>query len=276
MATLELRSYRRKGVNAYLWPLGGGESDYDFGTPATEEDEQRAYKSKSHIVKIDLSTKPDGGYKSVEAWETRRRSNYLLIKEGEIIEQYDSEAELLKALNPMKLPELWGSDKQVAWAESIRSKFIAEIGDRITDWSPQSAAYEALYRHSNAKIWIDNRDKLKPEKFIQKVQELEAEWAAEGEAQKLADAIASEEANQRITAHDELLSEAEIYAVVYPDCIEVKSYVTGAGELIPKKNRKYVGGKGDMRWQYPLSELEAIKGCRSIDFILDSEGNQVD
>lgn len=272
---LTLDSYRSKGINAYLVKVGDAIESADYGTPATPEDAQRAHRSKSHTVTIDLAKKPDGLYKYKEAIGHKSRYGWLLIQSGEIVEEYKSEAEALKAVKPeIKLPELEGTEKQIAWATQIRNKFIQQIGDRITDWSPQSAAYEAIDRHSEAKIWIDNRDKLNPEKFIQKVAELQAEWDKAEALMNLQDKIAEEENDRLVVRDDEVLDELEIYAIVYSDRIEVTSNVTGAGDRIPQ-GRKYVGTQGDMRWRYDLSRLDDLKQCRAIEFILDEQGNKI-
>jgi hypothetical protein len=277
MATLELETYRNKGINAYLLALDADIRSADYGKPATEDDTDRAHRSKAHTIVIDLSSKPDGGYKYKEAIGHRTRYGYLLIKDGEIEADFDTESELRSALrqnNGIKLPELEGTEKQIAWATQIRDKFVADIGDRVTDWSPQSAAYELMYQQSYAKTWIDNRDRLSVDKFMQRLTALEQEWVATEEALNLEDAVAHEEYERLVTRDDEVLDEVDAYAVVYDDRIEVTANQPGMGDKIPK-GRKYVGSQGDMRWVYTLDRLDDIKRCHPIDFILDSKGNKV-
>lgn len=277
MAALELETYRNKGINAYLLPLDTDIKLADYGRPATEEGAQRGHRGKAHTVVIDLSGKPDGGYKYKEAIGHKTRYGYLLIEGGEIEAAFDTESELRSALmqdKGIELPELEGSDKQIAWATQIRDKFIASIKHRITDWSKGSAVYESLHRHSSAKLWIDNRDKLNADKFIQKVAELEQEWKQAEEWTNLQEAIDTEIAKSTIHRDDKVLDEVDAYAIVYDDRIEVTANQPGMGDSFPKM-RKYVGGKGDMRWEYTLDRLDDIKRCRHIDFILDSKGNKV-
>ena len=47
--------------------------------------------------------------------------------------------------------------------------------------------------------------------------------------------------------------------VVFPEYVEVRAYVSGVGNRIPKANRTYVGAKGDMRWHYPLETLSLLE-----------------
>lgn len=275
MAYLRLDTYRSKGINAYLIPIDTDINFADYGKPDTEEDLEKSYKGKSHTVVFDLSSKKDGGYKYKCANGHKSQYGWLLIKSGEIIEEFVNEQDLRKALNPLVLPTLEGTEKQIVWAEKIRLDFIQSIGDQITDWDKGSAAYEGLVMIQSAKTWIDNRDKLNPSKFVAKVRDMEKEWKAAEEYENLQDAIQKEESVHRITRDDEVRDEVDIYAIVYSDRIEVIANILGAGEKIPK-GRKYIGTKGDMKWQYDLSKLDEIKSCGSIDFILDEAGNKID
>jgi hypothetical protein len=274
MVSLELTSYRRKGINAYLLMVGADIATADYGTPKTEADQAKAHTGKSHAVVIDLSAKPDGNYKYKEANGHKTRYGYLSIKDGEIVQEFESEQEMLSATLP-GLPELEGTEKQIAWAEKIRAKFIDSIGDRITDWSPQSAAYAGLEKITQAKSWIDNRDRLNPEKFIEKVAELEREWELAEEAENLYASIEAEKNKSQTFRDDDALNEVEAYAIVYSDRIEVTANETGMGDRIPK-GRKYVGGKGDMRWEYSLDRLPEILACSAISFVLNEKGERVD
>ena len=47
--------------------------------------------------------------------------------------------------------------------------------------------------------------------------------------------------------------------LIYPDRVEVKAYEPGVGDIIPRKNRRYVGCAGDVRWIYPASELPTLQ-----------------
>jgi hypothetical protein len=283
MSILNLESYRSKGINAYLEQICGGSDQMDsgtpkdYGTPATQEDAEKAHRSKAHTIAINLGAKPDGGYKYKEANGHKTKYGWLSIRGGEIVAEFASESELMqheRGAAGFELPELEGTEKQIVWATAIRDKFIAQVGDRVADYSPKSAAYEALYQISHAKIWIDNRDKLSVEKFVQKVAAIEAEWAETEKHMNLQDAVDTALYESVVHRDDEVLAEAQIYAIVYGDRVEVTANITGAGDKIPS-GRKYIGGKGDMRWQYDLGRLDDIKRCRHIDFILDENGNEV-
>lgn len=47
--------------------------------------------------------------------------------------------------------------------------------------------------------------------------------------------------------------------VIFPDYIEVRAYENGVGAHLPKKGRKYVGCRDDIRWHFPLESLESLK-----------------
>lgn len=55
------------------------------------------------------------------------------------------------------------------------------------------------------------------------------------------------------------LGQPDFAIFLYADRIEAKAYGPGVGELIPKQNRKYIGSREDIRWQYPLSMEAALR-----------------
>lgn len=66
-------------------------------------------------------------------------------------------AEQEKAEN---LPELEGSEKQVAWARKIRIELLDEVKDFMHNFKEdeQTKAFTAWVKgHKSAKFWIDNR-----------------------------------------------------------------------------------------------------------------------
>lgn len=174
MAFLELTSYRRKDINAYLLMIDASINLADYGQPKSKDDRANAHKGKSHTVTIDLGRKADGYYKYKEADGHRVKYGYLLIKGGEIEEEFETETEMKLSMLP-ELPKLKGTKKQTPWAESIRAEFIKSIGDRISDWSKESKAYKVLEQYTQAQVWIENKDKLDADKFVARVARLEAE-----------------------------------------------------------------------------------------------------
>ena len=274
MALLELESYRKKGINAYLSILGGSNESFDYGKPIDENAAQASYKNKIHTVVIDLKTKPDGKYIYKEASGHRTKYGYLFIEEGDVLAEFDTEKELRDFRSAVILPELEGTEKQIIWAEGIRDKFIQAIGDRITNWGKDSAAYEGLSRTCSAKTWIDNRDKLNPEKFISLAKKLELEWKLSEEREALTDEINEEESKARIVYDDEVLDEVDLYAVVYADRIEVTANEPGMSDRIPE-NRKYIGNIENICWRYELDRLDEIVACKAIDFVLKENGDKI-
>jgi hypothetical protein len=98
--------------------------------------------------------------------------------------------------------------------------------------------------------------------------EYEAKW-------KLEEAISEQIAKNTTWRDDEVLDEVDAFAVVYEEELIVTANEAGLGERIPKKNRKYIGSKGDMRWIFPLSELPAILNCSIISFVLNEDGSKL-
>jgi hypothetical protein len=126
-------------------------------------------------------------------------------------------------------------------------------------------------------LWCDDieeiRHRFSPKsfEFIQRAWELLRQEESEDFALDMA--VSEQTAKHTTWRDDEVLDEVDAFAVVYGDRIEVTANEPGLGERIPKQNRKYVGGKGDMRWFFPLSEISAIVTCSSISFVLNEDGS---
>lgn len=72
------------------------------------------------------------------------------------------------ASNDLQLPALIGSDKQIAWAQSIRLKIVTETATLLKQLAGTELGYQAFERlklRVDAKFWIDNRYES-PEKFL--------------------------------------------------------------------------------------------------------------
>lgn len=154
---IQLNSNRSKSINAYLVKEGLNYCHNDYGTPIDEENQQRAHRSKSHVVKVRIDNLADGIYRFVEAagqYANKVEKGWLKIINGVIIEQSDTLPSLVVGSDAESLPELEGSEKQIPWAMSIREKAIAKLklaGKAIPDW---------FYTETSAKKYIDNRDKI--------------------------------------------------------------------------------------------------------------------
>ena len=154
---IELNSNRSKGINAYLVQEGSGYQHNDYGTPIDDENQQRAYRKKSHVVKVRIDNLADGIYRFVEAagqYAHKIEKGWLKIINGQIVEQSDTLPSLVVGTDAESLPELEGSDKQIDWAFSIREKAIAKLKLQqkpIRDW---------FFTEKSAKIWIDKRDEI--------------------------------------------------------------------------------------------------------------------
>jgi hypothetical protein len=151
---IELTSNRGKSINAYLVREGWDYQHNDYGTPIDEENQERAYRKKSHVVKVRIDNLADGIYRFVEAageYSNKIEKGWLKIIDGQIVEQSDTLPSLVVGSDAEALPELEGSDKQVAWAFSIREKAIAKYklaNKPVPSW---------FMTQKSAKKWIDNR-----------------------------------------------------------------------------------------------------------------------
>lgn len=87
---IELMSNRSKGLNAYLVKDGDDHTKNMYGKPATEDDQQKAYKSKRHKVKIRIDNLPDGKYKWKEAGGADFNKScygWIILENGVIVEE---------------------------------------------------------------------------------------------------------------------------------------------------------------------------------------------
>ena len=154
---IELTSNRSKDINAYLVKEGLDYQHNDYGTPVNDENQQRAYRKKSHVVKVRIDNLTDGIYRFAEAggqYANKVEKGWLKIINGVIVEQSDTLPSLVVGSDAESLPELEGSDKQISWAFSIREKAITKLklaGQKIPDW---------FYTETSAKKYIDSRDKI--------------------------------------------------------------------------------------------------------------------
>lgn len=127
---IEAVCYRRKGNHAYLCFLTIKEGlivNREFYNPDGYENNERRFKGQSVNCWFKLKGKSDGYYILREGRHTsyKQSFSYLLIEGEEIIEEFDSEKEMLahaSGVNNEEMPELEGSLKQIAWAENIRQE----------------------------------------------------------------------------------------------------------------------------------------------------------
>jgi hypothetical protein len=71
---------------------------------------------------------------------------------------------------------------------------------------------------------------------------------------------------------DDAILEVDLYAVIQEDgSVEVVANQAGMGDFLPKENRKYIGGQGDLRWRYPAMNAQIR---RAVDLVLDTSGEK--
>ena len=154
---IELNTYRSAGVNAYLVEEGRDYTHNMYGTPIDEANQERAYRKKSHTVKVRIDNLPDGIYRFVEAGGStgkKQVKKWLKIVGGEILEEFNDLNGLIVGETVRELPRLEGSDTQVSWAENIRQKAIAKYKQSGEDIPLP------LLKTTSAKWWIDNRSNI--------------------------------------------------------------------------------------------------------------------
>lgn len=86
---IELDTYRKKGINAYLVREGLGFEHNIYGEPLPGQ-EDLAHKGKKHTVKVRIDDLEDGKYKYKEAGGAdfnKSKYGWIQLKDGEIIDQ---------------------------------------------------------------------------------------------------------------------------------------------------------------------------------------------
>lgn len=86
---IELETYRKKGINAYLVKEGLTYEHNMYGE-ALPGQEDAAHKGKKHTVRVRIDILPDGRYKYKEAGGasfTKSRYGWILLKDGGIIDE---------------------------------------------------------------------------------------------------------------------------------------------------------------------------------------------
>lgn len=92
MKTIQLETYRRKNINAYLAPEVNGKADTSkarYGNPVAGQ-EDAAHRSKRHTVEVRIDDLPDGKYIYKEAGGADYNKSvygWIVLKGGEVVDQ---------------------------------------------------------------------------------------------------------------------------------------------------------------------------------------------
>ena len=104
--------------------------------------------------------------KSYETWAKEHIDTcpecYKTVRRDEIRKEQDD------VLNGIKLPKLEGSEKQIAWADTIRRKGVSGV---IALQGASVPFISKLQDITSAKWWIDNRDMAEKPKGLLKLLE---------------------------------------------------------------------------------------------------------
>lgn len=157
--------------------------------------------------------------------------------------------EAAEAAQEMNLPPITGSEKQIAWAETIRQKMLITIDDYIytsvkkemrNDPSLREAVEHIKNNKTEARWWIDNRYVNEPYK-----------------ASTLIKTILKEIKEKQLQPPDEVIIEAKIESTVRPEnpvtetVAEIRVIETTLEIGFPEKRddfRELVKSKLKMRW----------------------------
>lgn len=131
-------------------------------------------------------------------------------------EEYRRNADAARAQG---LPELTGSEKQVAWATTIRANLMATLernitwlkGKELMEWAGQVSEYQKIIVQTTSARWfIENRSVLARGPFIQKA--LQAQRSFSPETQSVE--------SPAISINEQLMVRPE--SITQPGCVEIR------------------------------------------------------
>lgn len=176
-------------------------------------------------------------------------------------ERAKQNAEAAEANKEAGLPELEGTEKQIAWAESIRKSmidhiieyYVSQITDEAKAEHPEEyervmKAFEAIKQHTDASWWIDNRvndDKIGLRRLINA--EIEAIKKAEKEPPKAIIEAAKAEA----TVYPEKRVTDLVVEISVSDN-EVSAYLPERSDVFREIVKGLDYGWGSGRWRKPI------------------------
>jgi hypothetical protein len=155
-----------------------------------------------------------------------------------------------------QLPQILGKLKDAAYrsivvdsecmADRKTAKYLKDIGLKLGD-----EFYCAVSFNFSPKHYAPIAGFLARYEAINDA-EIEAEYALE--------AVIDEEISDQWgrDEYDEL-GAPDFAVIIHSDCVEVRAYEKGVGDIIPKDGRKYIGNRDDVRWRYPLESLPRLK-----------------
>lgn len=129
--------------------------------------------SCGHVVTVQLFGKMDDRYKKIE-WLEKNGVCTECQKAQKAQEHAEATAKAAEKATAENLPALTGSEKQINWALTIRAEKLAKLDevynkavaaanndtDKIADAKLQIQAFKKVFASfTDAKFWIDNRDK---------------------------------------------------------------------------------------------------------------------
>jgi hypothetical protein len=152
-----------------------------------------------------------------EYWREKCDTEFGLCTECYKKEQ---EEKRQKAISESGLPELTGSEKQIAWAEKIRFEKYQQSEPYVKTLRPKGIeAYERLFGTVEAKFWIDNRDMI----FVDLLKKIAAMAPADVEAEIKAEEEKESKARMQVLQPEKLVDETPVEIKVTESAVSVVS-----------------------------------------------------
>lgn len=112
--------------------------------------------SCGHTGHVTLFGPTKDRYRRIEWLETRECDE--CYKEGIAAEKAAESARAAERQTALGLPELSGSDKQVAWALVLRQRVLERLAGMCSDDTARKQFTTIIAVETSAKWWIDHRD----------------------------------------------------------------------------------------------------------------------
>lgn len=168
----------------------------------------------------------------------------------------EENAKAAQAAQDLGFPKLTGSDKQVAWAESIRAKLIKEAEDDKKLYEKQHPIIKKIYQE-----WLDGFRVIKDAKQWIDLKAISAGSIFKKFAEKHPEVIAAKKNMESKKAEAEAAKEAYISsALSFLGGVDWKTVGLAIGEIIVNGHRIELSTSGSKIF------IDKIDGSRSIDY----------
>lgn len=244
MVELIVSTMPARGKRGYVAKVNGGEKKSFL-----RESGRSGYGS-SHTNLI-YKIQDDGIYEIQDAnfGSSKIYRYFVKIENGEITQKSEFLSELILSENSVEMPKLEGSFKQIAWAESIRAKYAANLlaaGKKLPS---------QIYSEVSAKFYIENRNNL-----AAVLAEVKQEESIAGIVKniKWVDTCPEDCRHESGTEEDGHLQGIVVFENgkwQKVEVLEIGKEIPPGNDLLGIKWRPFKSDDGGIRWCYPLSDL---------------------